>query len=113
VETFARLSDYRELVGVIAHPAERRSIERAPTEHRLALFKRCWTRKEAILKATGKGLVDDLQAIDVCLEQDEPVFDQPASLRLMQLSMPQEEATIALALHPSVSGVVVMRVNAR
>lgn len=112
VETFARLGDYRDLLGVIAHPAERRSIEQAPMEHRLALFKRCWTRKEAILKATGKGLADDLQAIDVCLEQDEPVFDRPASLRLMQLSMPRDEATIALALSPSVSGVVVMRVDA-
>jgi len=108
VETFARLKDYRELLALITHPAERRYIEQAPAEHRLTLFKRCWTRKEAILKATGDGLSDNLHAIDVCLERNEPVLDHPAPLRLMHLTMEHEEATIALALNPSVPGVVAM-----
>ncbi|HUA82010.1 MAG TPA: 4'-phosphopantetheinyl transferase superfamily protein [Dyella sp.] len=111
VETFARLKDYRDLLAVIAHPAERRYIEQAPSDDRLTLFKRCWTRKEAVLKATGEGLHDALQTMDVCLERNEPVLDHPAPLRLMHLMADQAEATIALALHPSVPGVVVMYVG--
>lgn len=111
VETFARLKDYRELLAAVTHPTERRYIEQAPSDRRLALFKRCWTRKEAILKATGEGLRDDLQAIDVCLERNEPVLDRPTPLRLMHLTSDQDEATIALALSPSITGVVAMFVS--
>jgi 4'-phosphopantetheinyl transferase len=111
VETFARLKDYRSLLAMVTHPIERRCIEQATSGHGLALFKRCWTRKEAILKATGEGLNDNLQAIDVCLEQHEPVLDHPTPLRLMQLSPDHAEATIALALHPTISGVVAMFID--
>lgn len=106
VETFARLRDYRDLIPTIAHPAERHYIDRAPSDSGLALFKRCWTRKEAILKATGKGLSDNLQSINVCLDQDEPVLDHPASLRLIHLPADEAQVTVALALNPSLSGVV-------
>lgn len=111
VETFGRLSDYRGVLSVIAHPAERQCIEQALPEDRLAGFKRCWTRKEAILKATGKGLIDHLQSIDVCLDQREPVLQQPMPLRLIDLPMQGEQPTMALALAPSVPGVVVMMVD--
>ena len=111
VETFARLKDYRDLLGAVTHPVERRCIEQARSEHGLTLFKRCWTRKEAILKATGEGLNDNLQGIDVRLEQHEPVLDHPMPLRLMHLTTDHDEATIALALNPSVPGVVAMFVG--
>jgi 4'-phosphopantetheinyl transferase len=108
VETFARLGDYRDLVPAIAHPAESRCIEQALPAHRLALFKRCWTRKEAVLKATGKGLTDNLRDIDVRLDLDEPLLSQPASLRLLDLPTDGAPAVVALAQAPSVPGVVVM-----
>jgi phosphopantetheinyl transferase len=108
VETFAHLKDYRGLIPTITHPTERRYIEQATADRRLALFKRCWTRKEAILKATGMGLSDNLQTIDVCLDQSEPVLGHPAPLRLIHLPVDQEQVTIALALNPSVPGVVAM-----
>lgn len=111
VETFARLKDYRSLLATITHPTECRTIEQATSEHGFALFKRCWTRKEAILKATGEGFNDNLHAIDVCLEQHEPVLDHPARLRVMQLTTDHKEATIALALNPTIPGVVAMFVD--
>lgn len=111
VETFARLKDYRDLLGMVTHPAERHCIEQASPEHGLALFKRCWTRKEAVLKATGEGLHDNLPGIDVCLQQHEPVLDHPMPLRLMHLTADHDEATIALALNPSLPGVVAMFVD--
>jgi len=113
VETFARLRDYRDIVPAIAHQSERRCIEQVPKDSGLALFKRCWTRKEAVLKATGKGLSDDLQTIDVHLDQNEPVLDHPAPLRLIHLPVDEAQATIALALSPSVPGVVAMVVTAQ
>jgi phosphopantetheinyl transferase len=110
VETFVHLKSYRELLPTITHPIERRHIEQAPSDNRLALFKHCWTRKEAILKATGTGLSDDLQGIDVCLDQSEPVLKHPASLRLIHLPVGQEQATIALAMDPSVRAVIAMSI---
>lgn len=113
VETFARLHDYRDIVPAITHQNERRCIEQAPMDKGLALFKRCWTRKEAVLKATGKGLSDDLQAIDVRLDQYEPILGHPAPLRLIDLPVDEAQVTITLALSPSVPGVVAMVVTAQ
>lgn len=111
IEAFDGLGDYRGVLRMISHEAEQRWIERAPSEYREALFKRCWTRKEAILKATGVGLIDDLQAIDVRLHQEEPVFIHPAPLRLISLDECDLGITASLAVAASVREVVVMRVD--
>ena len=108
VETFARLSDYRDLVPAIMHPAERRCLEQAAPASRLALFKRCWTRKEAVLKATGSGLNDDLQSIDVGLDQEQALLDQPVPLRLLDLPLGEVPLTAALAHAPGTPAVMAM-----
>jgi phosphopantetheinyl transferase len=108
VETFEHLQDYRDLLAITTHPAERQSIDQAAPDRQLALFKRCWTRKEAVLKATGQGLSDDLGSIDVCLAESEPVLSYPASLRLVDLLVDDDRVTISLALDTLVPGVVVM-----
>ncbi len=48
--------------------AERGEIEAAPAEQQRRLFFRCWTRKEAFLKATGTGLTFPLDQFCVSLE---------------------------------------------
>jgi 4'-phosphopantetheinyl transferase len=46
-------------------------LEQAP-EQRLSNFYRCWTRKEAYLKAKGTGLTTKLQAFEVTFLPDVP-----------------------------------------
>jgi 4'-phosphopantetheinyl transferase len=45
--------------------AEREYLAGQPTQHRPAVFFRCWTRKEAVLKACGVGLATKLEELDV------------------------------------------------
>lgn len=50
---------------------ELRDLEKLSEHDRVAGFFRCWTRKEAYLKARGVGLGVDLRSFDVSLESDE------------------------------------------
>ncbi|MFI1962955.1 4'-phosphopantetheinyl transferase family protein [Streptomyces pathocidini] len=45
-------------VAAVLHPRERAEIGALPAGRRADAFARCWTRKEAFLKGTGKGLAE-------------------------------------------------------
>ncbi|MFK4224821.1 4'-phosphopantetheinyl transferase family protein [Streptomyces sp. NPDC019890] len=47
-------------VAAQLHPRERAELAALPTADRPTAFARCWTRKEALLKATGAGLNEEL-----------------------------------------------------
>jgi len=57
--------------------AEVEAFNALPKEEQVAAFFRCWTRKEAYIKAIGKGMSQALDAFDVTLAPDA----QPALLR--------------------------------
>lgn len=70
VETLSRDSDLEGIAGRFFSPAEAAALRALAAEQRPAAFYRCWTRKEAFLKATGDGLAMGLDRFDVSLDPD-------------------------------------------
>ncbi len=56
VEAPRRIRDPVGLAARFFTPAEREHVERAPADRRERRFLELWTAKEAVLKATGRGL---------------------------------------------------------
>lgn len=83
-------------------PAEYAALSRLPATEWRAGFYRCWTRKEAIIKAVGLGLSMPLDSFDVSLTPDAPVEllridgDRAESWRLIHFD-PAPGVTGALA----------------
>lgn len=65
---------------------ERSMIKRIPKSERTAAFFSGWTRKEAFLKAIGKGLQIPLNSFEVSLDPDEKEPDLVLPQKLMQES---------------------------
>jgi 4'-phosphopantetheinyl transferase len=53
-------------------PLEQEALRRVPAESHTEAFVRCWTRKEAFIKAVGGGLSYPLNQFDVTLAPGEP-----------------------------------------
>ena len=78
------------LAGGALAAEERAELARCPAGQRAAAFTTYWTRKEAVLKATGEGLATPLETLVV----------SPPSCRPRVLSWPPGAAPVAgLAMH--------------
>jgi len=66
-------------------PSERAALRELPDSERVPAFFRCWTRKEAFIKAVGEGLSYPLADFDVTLAPGEPA-------RLLSIRGSEEEA---------------------
>jgi 4'-phosphopantetheinyl transferase len=88
--------DYEALTKHYFSSLENKMLQTLLISARLEAFYRCWTRKEAYIKARGKGLSIPLDVFDVSLRPDEP-----AAL-LNSREDPHETASWRLcALHPA------------
>jgi 4'-phosphopantetheinyl transferase len=72
VEHIRPISDMANIVKRYFAPGEQAAWLALPDGERLAGFFRCWTRKEAYLKARGIGLSGGLDRFEVSLAPDEP-----------------------------------------
>lgn len=64
VETIQRIGDWRALAPRALSVREHAAVAALPPESQAAGFLRAWTAKEAFLKATGRGLTDDLDRLE-------------------------------------------------
>ncbi len=70
VEAAVALPDTLDLAALL-HPEEFASVQALPPEERTGALYRCWTRKEAVLKAVGTGLLLPLDKFQVRTEEAE------------------------------------------
>jgi 4'-phosphopantetheinyl transferase len=71
VEVLRQLEERDEIAAAHFAPLEKKVLQAQPAEERDAAFLRCWTRKEAYIKAHGEGLSLGLDRFAVTLaDQD-------------------------------------------
>ena len=70
VEYMRQNIDHEELARHSFSRYEQQTLQTLPPEERFAAFYRCWTRKEAYIKARGTGLSLPLHLFDVSLENE-------------------------------------------
>lgn len=82
---------------------EIQSLRALPCEERPEAFFRCWTRKEAYLKARGDGLTVDLASFDVSLDELPALVlvpEEPGRFALYDLDTPPGHAAALAADGP-------------
>lgn len=72
VEYVRPFRDIESIVERYFAPGERATWQALPDHERVAAFFRCWTRKEAYLKARGIGLSAGLDQVEVSCAPNEP-----------------------------------------
>ncbi|MDB6017037.1 MAG: phosphopantetheine-protein transferase [Pedosphaera sp.] len=72
VEQIRPLKDAESIAGRFFSPAESAGLKATPLSQKSEVFFNLWTRKEAWLKATGKGIADSLDQVEVSFSPAEP-----------------------------------------
>jgi 4'-phosphopantetheinyl transferase len=72
VEAIRTVEDADRIAAIAFSRLEYETYERLPVADKAIAFLNCWTRKEALVKATGHGLSSPLAAFDVSLAPGEP-----------------------------------------
>ncbi|MBZ5624755.1 MAG: 4'-phosphopantetheinyl transferase superfamily protein [Acidobacteriia bacterium] len=102
VERIRPAEDLEHIAARNFHPSESADLLSLPESDRVDAFFRCWTRKEAYIKAVGDGLSMPLDTFQVTLRRDRPA-------RFVQLSDGGEWSLHHLDPAPGFVGAVVYR----
>jgi 4'-phosphopantetheinyl transferase len=111
IETMSRKKEADSLIDMVCHANEKTWIAQKATAEQGGAFLRMWVRKEALLKVTATGLIDELNTIDVRLNTHNPVVDFSGSFRLLEFDDPQAEIIGCLAVNSAVNGCVLTCLN--
>jgi 4'-phosphopantetheinyl transferase len=105
VESVSPDTEWAELAARYLAPEEQRAIAALPPDARRDAFFACWTRKEAVLKATGEGLRRPLRSFVVSVPPD------PAAVLACDpaLGPPDAWFLAALPVGPGYQGTVAVR----
>ena len=110
VEGVRPVKNVDELVGRFFSPRESELFQKVPDEQKPVAFFNLWTRKEALLKATGEGITRSLSLVEVSFLPGEPArllaisgdAVKAAQWRLRELS-PAAGFTGAIAIYRGTS----------
>lgn len=72
IERVRTIDDLDEIARRFFTPGETAALRALGFEERLVGFFNCWTRKEAVLKATGEGITGGLDIVEVTLKPGGP-----------------------------------------
>jgi 4'-phosphopantetheinyl transferase len=72
LEWITPLDDADRIAASFFSPYEQAILQNVPAIEKLGAFYRCWSRKEAVLKAFGAGLTVSLDSFDVTLAPGDP-----------------------------------------
>jgi 4'-phosphopantetheinyl transferase len=72
VELIRQIDDFPSLAQYSFAPGEFQRWQALPADQKTRAFYRCWTRKEAYLKAIGEGIAHRLQKFEVAFEAGAP-----------------------------------------
>lgn len=93
IEAHRVLDERQALTDMILSPTEKERWEALPEETRTCAFYALWTRKEAVAKAIGQGLLMELNTLGVSFEQGLP----PRLLEIpVMYGRPQDWTLVAL-----------------
>lgn len=98
IEHIDEPGDVRRITARFLSPRDRDAIEQLPPERQRDAFLRCWTRKEAYMKARGDGISRPLDDFDVA------PAPEAASSRLRTSPRPNESDAWELADVPAPRG---------
>ncbi len=93
----------------VCHPLEIEWLGSLLHDRRSSSFADLWTRKEALLKAEGRGLIDDLDTIEVVPKSRNGSIDSSGRWRLWSLPTGEQQVRCTVATAPSISRVVLLR----
>ncbi|WP_424981254.1 4'-phosphopantetheinyl transferase family protein [Maritalea sp. S77] len=111
IETMSRKKEADSLIDMVCHANEKAWITQKDAAEQGSTFLRMWVRKEALLKVTATGLIDELNTIDVRLNTHNPVVDFSGSFRLLEFDDPQAEIIGCLAVNSAVNCCVLTCLN--